>query len=81
MLLEIIYFTLITLFAHIVLTLRVYAITGKNTWIAGGLYALSILQLGVGVYLCVYTYLNPLQLPSIDLDGYRIHHENSFFAK
>jgi len=57
--LEVTYFTLITLFAHIVLTLRVYAITGGNKWIAGGLYGLSILQLGVGVYLCVYSFLHP----------------------
>ena len=59
MFLEVTYFTLITLFAHIVLTLRVYAITGGNKWIAGGLYGLSIVQLGVGVYLCVYSSLHP----------------------
>ena len=57
--LEVAYFTLITLFAHIVLTLRVYAITGKDKRIASGLYALSIVQLGVGVYLCAYSSLHP----------------------
>ncbi|KAF9781567.1 hypothetical protein BJ322DRAFT_1076974 [Thelephora terrestris] len=70
--LEVVYFTLITLFAHIVLTLRVYAITGKNKQIAGGLYGITILQLGVGVYLCVYSFLHPLQLPHIKLDAFQI---------
>jgi len=70
--LEVTYFTLITLFAHIVLTLRVYAITGGNKWIAGGLYALSVVQLGVGVYLCVYSSLHPLRLPPIALEVYQM---------
>jgi len=70
--LEVVYFTLITLFAHIVLTLRVYAVTGKNKWIAGSLYGLTIVQLGVGAYLCVYSFLDPLQLPQINLDAYRV---------
>lgn len=57
--LEVVYFTSVTLVAHTVLSLRVYAVTGKNRWIAGGLYALTILQFGVGVYLCVYSFLHP----------------------
>jgi len=67
--LEVVYFTLVTLAAHTVLSLRVYAVTGRNRWIAGGLYALTTLQFVVGVYLCVYSFLHPLQLPQIDLDG------------
>lgn len=70
--LEVTYFTLITLFAHIVLTLRVYAITGGNKWIAGGLYGLSIIQFGVGAYLCVYSSLHPLRLPPIPLEVYQM---------
>jgi len=70
--LEVGYFALITLFAHTVLSLRVYAITGKNRWISGGLYGLTILQFGVGVYLCVYSSLHPQRLPQIDLDAYRM---------
>ncbi|KAF9644137.1 hypothetical protein BDM02DRAFT_3131949 [Thelephora ganbajun] len=74
--LEVIYFTSITLLAHIVLTLRVYAITGKNKWIAGALYGLSIIQFGVGLYLCVYTSLNHrsaiVRLPRIHLDAYQM---------
>lgn len=70
--LEVIYFTFITLLAHIVLTLRVYAVTGKNKWIAGGLYGLTILQLGVGLYLCVYSSLHYLHLPPLNLDSYRV---------
>ena len=70
MFLEIAYFVFITLFAHIVLTLRVYAITGKNKRIATGLYGLTIVQFGVGVYLCVYSTLHHrARFPSLRVKG------------
>ena len=65
MFLEVGYFALITLLAHTVLTLRVYAVTGKNIRIAGSLYGLTVVQLGLGVYLCVYSFLHPrMSFPS-----------------
>lgn len=69
---EVLYFVLITFFAHTVLTLRVYAITGKNKRIAGTLYGLTVLQFVVGVYLTVYSSLHYLPPAPIDLDAYHI---------
>lgn len=70
--LEILYFIFITFIAHVVLTLRIHAITKKNKWIALGLYGVTILQFGVGLYLCVYSSLDPQQMPQLDLDSYRL---------
>lgn len=70
--LEVVYFIFITFFAHTVLTLRVYATTGKNKRIAGTLSGLTVLQFGVGVYLSIYSSLHPLRSPQIHLDAYRI---------
>ena len=80
---EVIYFTLITLLAHIVLTLRVYAITGKNKWVAGGLYGLSSAQFGIGAYLCMYSFSHPracflsLRMKGVVLTRFRVSRTTS----
>jgi len=70
---QLIYYSSITAAAQIVLTQRTYAITGKNKWIAGVLYGIFTLQLGVAIYMLVWSVMGPItQFPSIPLDAYRI---------
>jgi len=57
--LQTVYFSLVTLFAQIVMTQRTYAITRKNKWIAGILYTISAGQLGLECYIVIYGLLNP----------------------
>ena len=41
--------------------IRAYAITGKNRWVAGILYGIFILQLGVAVYMIIWSSTGPSQ--------------------
>lgn len=39
--------------------IRAYAITGKNKWIAGILYGIFTLQLGVAIYMIIWSSMGP----------------------
>jgi len=71
--LQVVYYMCITAAAQIVLAQRTYAITGKNKWIAGTLYGVFTLQIGVAIYMTIWSATGPItQFPPIPLDGYRM---------
>ena len=44
-------------------TLRVYAVTGKNRWIASCLYFMSLAQAALGIGYSIYHALHPGRIP------------------
>ncbi|KAF9792646.1 hypothetical protein BJ322DRAFT_63556 [Thelephora terrestris] len=70
--LQVVYYSCIAAAAQIVLTQRAYAITAKNKWVAAILYAIFTLQIGVGIYMTIWSATGPItQFPPIPLDAYR----------
>ncbi|KAF9647299.1 hypothetical protein BDM02DRAFT_2718881 [Thelephora ganbajun] len=75
---QILYYTLITAAAQIVLTQRTYAITRKNKWVTGFLYTIFTAQISVGIYMTIWSALNPAaETPKIPLDVYHLCLTNS----
>jgi len=72
--LKVMYFTFITAFAHVFLAQRTYAITLKNKWITGILYAVATAEFGSGVYIFIHGALKPFQapIPTIPLELYHV---------
>jgi len=67
------YYMFATLFAQAAITLRVYAVTGKNRWIGACLCSVSFVEFVFGIYLAIRFSLQPaLQFPPIPLDTFQL---------
>jgi len=67
------YFIFATAFAQTAISLRIYAVTGNNRWIASYLSFISFGQFVFGTFLLIHFSLRPaMPLPDIPLDEFRL---------
>lgn len=63
----------VTVFAHLAIALRVYAITGKNKYLGGVLALVVVAEFCSDIFSIIWLGLGPLEaLPEIDLDPFKI---------
>jgi len=67
------YYTLVSVFAQMAITLRVYAVTGKNRWMGASLSMVTFAQFVFTMYLGVRFALEPaLQFPDVPLEPFQL---------